>query len=349
METVDFTKLAEQIKQYGISLGFQQVGICDLDLSEAESHLSDWLKNGYAADMEYMHKHGTKRTRPAELIPGTLTIISVRLDYMPPETKCHETLNDKQAAYVSRYALGRDYHKVLKQKLKKLASWIQEQIGPIGYRAFVDSAPVMERAIAQKAGLGWIGKNTCLINRQHGSYFFLGELYTDIPLPVDTAISKNHCGRCSACLDICPTKAIVAPYQINAGRCISYLTIENTGSIPLEFRKAMGNRIYGCDDCQLCCPWNRFAKPTTEKDFMPRHNLADISLIECFLMSEQRYDEITRGSAMRRVPFDMWLRNVAVALGNAPTTPKIIDALQSRLNHPNPMVVEHIEWALSQH
>lgn len=349
METVDFNKLATEIKQFGISLGFQQVGICGTDLSEHEQHLFNWLEKGYHADMDYMAKHGTKRSRPAELIPGTLTIISVRLDYMPPEANCFEVLKNDHKAYVSRYALGRDYHKVLKQKLKHMARWLQDKIGPFGYRAFVDSAPVLERAIASKAGLGWIGKNTCLINSKAGSYFFLGELYTDLPLPHDEPFETMHCGSCTACLDVCPTQAIVAPHQLNAARCISYLTIENTGPIPMEFRKAIGNRIYGCDDCQLCCPWNKFAKPTTEADFMPRHGLADIDLVHCFMMNEDEYDQITQGSAMRRVGFPQWLRNIAIALGNAKSSPEIIAALKSRLDYPNPMVVEHIQWALSQH
>ncbi|MDF1796081.1 MAG: tRNA epoxyqueuosine(34) reductase QueG [Coxiellaceae bacterium] len=349
METSDFTNLAEEIKHFGISLGFQQVGITDTCLDQAEEHLSNWLKNDYHADMEYMAKHGTKRTRPNELIPGTVTIISVRLDYMPPEQDCEKILNNNQQAYVSRYALGRDYHKVLKKKLNKLAVWIQQRVGPFGYRAFVDSAPVMERAIANKTGQGWIGKNTCLINRNAGSYFFLGELYTDIPLPIDPPIETEHCGRCTACLDICPTKAIVAPYQLDARRCISYLTIENTGPIPLEFRKAIGNRIYGCDDCQLCCPWNRFAQPTKELDFLPRHRLDNITLIECFLWAAEQYDKITQGSAMRRCSYDNWIRNVAVALGNCQTTPEVVNALQSRRNYTNDMVREHIDWALNQH
>lgn len=348
METVDFNKLSEQIKHQGNLLGFQQVGICDTQLDEAEQHLSDWIDNGYHADMDYMDKHGTKRTRPAELVPGTITIISVRLDYLPANDDSEATLNDGERAFVSRYALGRDYHKVLKKKLRKLAEWTQELIGPFGYRAFVDSAPVMERAIANKAGLGWIGKNTCLINKQHGSYFFLGEIYTDLPLPVDPTHDSEHCGRCTKCIDICPTQAIVAPYQLNAARCISYLTIENTGPIPLEFRKAIGNRIYGCDDCQLFCPWNRFAKTSTEPDFLPRHNLASISLVECFMLTENQYDQITRGSAMRRVHYDFWIRNVAVALGNAPHSKQIIAALKTKKDYSNLMVREHIEWALKE-
>ena len=349
METCDFTNLAEEIKQFGISLGFQQVGISDTQLDEAEKHLNNWLENDYHADMDYMAKHGTKRSRPAELIPGTLTIISVRLDYMPPEANCERVLSNSEQAYISRYALGRDYHKVLKKKLNHLAKWIQQRIGPFGYRAFVDSAPVMERAISNKAGLGWIGKNTCTINRKAGSYFFLGELYTDMPLPIDEPITKEHCGRCTACLDICPTQAIVAPYQLDARRCISYLTIENTGPIPIEFRKAIGNRIYGCDDCQLCCPWNRFAQPTTEPDFLPRHRLDQAMLIDCFSWTEEQYDTITQGSAMRRCSYDNWIRNVAVALGNCKTTDTVINTLQSRMDYANAMVREHIEWALAQH
>jgi epoxyqueuosine reductase len=295
-----------------------------------------------------MHKHGNKRVEPASLIPGTVRIISVRMDYLPDNSQSMETLENKDRAYISRYALGRDYHKVLKKKLNTMAKHIEELIGPFGYRAFVDSAPVMERAIAEKSGLGWVGKNTCIINKKAGSWFFLGELYTDLPLEPDEPVSA-HCGDCTACLDICPTKAIVAPYQIDSRRCISYLTIENTGPIPIEFRKKIGNRIYGCDDCQLFCPWNRFAKPTQETDFQPRHQLSTIELIECFLWSEQTFKEKTQGSAMKRCGYDSWLRNLAVALGNANTSDALIEALKSRREEASPMVQEHIDWALLQH
>lgn len=349
MQTLDSTNLTDEIKQMALNLDFQGVGISDLALSEAESHLKRWLARGYHADMDYMYKHGHKRTRPAELLPHTLSIISVRLDYWPPNTHPKDILKQKKKAYLSRYALGRDYHKVLRHKLKQLATQIELRYEPFGYRVFVDSAPVMERAIAEKAGLGWIGKNTCLINRQAGSYFFLGEIYTDLPLVADNANPSTHCGRCTACLDICPTHAIVAPYQLDARRCISYLTIENTGPIPIAFRKAIGNRIYGCDDCQLCCPWNRFAQMTQEQDFLPKHHLEDIDLITCFLWSEETYDQVTRGSAMRRCAYPHWIRNVAVALGNASSSPEVIKALKYRLDFPNAMVREHVIWALKQH
>jgi epoxyqueuosine reductase len=351
MQTVDSTKLTAEIKQMALDFGFDQIGISDLALEQAKEHLDRWIARGYFADMDYMHKHGSKRTQPAELIPHTVSIISVRLNYWPDPDNTHtiKQLNQPEQAYISRYALGRDYHKVLKKKLKKLAQRICERYGEFGYRAFVDSAPVMERAIAEKANLGWIGKNTCLINKKAGSYFFLGELYTDLPLIAETVIEPNHCGRCSACIDICPTQAIVAPYQLDARRCISYLTIENTGPIPLGLRKAMGNRIYGCDDCQLFCPWNRFAKKTTVEDFLPRNHLDQIDLISCFNWDEATYLKVTEGSAMRRCSHDSWLRNVAVALGNAPTSPEIIQALRARLPKASALVKEHIEWALKQH
>lgn len=348
METVDFTKLKQKIKSIGITLGFQQVGISDCDLRQAKGHLKRWIANQYHADMHYMHHHGRKRYEPEQLIPGTLSIISVRSDYLPHNPQSHQQLADKNKAYIARYALGRDYHKVIKKKLNTLAKAIETLIGPLGYRVFVDSAPVMERAIAEKAGLGWIGKNTCLINKKAGSWFFLGEIYTNLPLAPDEAI-KQHCGSCSMCIDICPTKAIRAPYQLDSRRCLSYLTIENKGPIPVAYRKALGNRIYGCDDCQLCCPWNRFAKTTLEIDFKPRHQLDTIDLITCFLWSEQTYQSKVIGSAIKRASYEAWLRNVAVALGNAPTSDALINALQQRQNHDSELVREHVSWALAQH
>lgn len=295
-----------------------------------------------------MAKHGTKRSRPAELMPGTLRIISVRMDYLPPGSRITENLTQPEKAYISRYALGRDYHKVIKQRLTLLANKITENVGSFGYRAFVDSAPVMEKPLAEKAGLGWIGKHTNLLNAKAGSWFFLGELYTDLPLPIDQA-ATNHCGSCNACIDICPTQAIVGPYQLDARRCISYLTIENRGPIPEEFRSHIGNRIFGCDDCQLICPWNKFAKHTDEKDFQPRHGLANAELVELFLWNETEFLEKTSGSAIRRAGYEGWLRNIAVALGNAPSSPKIIAALQTRQYHPSELVREHVDWALAQH
>lgn len=344
----DFTKLAASIKQWGRELGFQQIGITDTNLKVAEKHLQDWLAKNYHGEMKYMEGYGTKRSRPAELVPGTLRVISVRMDYLPPNPCILETLQDKQKAYLSRYALGRDYHKLIRKRLQKLAEKITEQIGPFGFRAFADSAPVMEKPLAEKAGLGWIGKNTNLINSKAGSWFFLGELYTDLPLPIDIP-ATNHCGSCRACLDICPTQAFVGPYQLDARRCISYLTIELRGSIPIELRKLMGNRIYGCDDCQFICPWNKFARTTEEKDFQPRHGLDSQQLTALFAWDEQEFLHKTEGSAIRRIGYECWLRNLAIALGNAPSTPEIIAALQSRIDYPSELVREHVLWALEQH
>ncbi|MCD6048244.1 MAG: queG [Gammaproteobacteria bacterium] len=348
MQITNWQALAEKIKQWGIELGFQQVGITDTNLQTAEAHLDEWLERGYAGEMYFMHKHGTKRARPAELVPGTQRIISVRMDYLPPESRTIAILNDANKAFVSRYAVGRDYHKVLKKKLMQLAEKITAEVGSFGYRAYVDSAPVLEKPLAAKAGLGWQGKNTNLINRFAGSYFFLGELYTDLPLPVDESV-KNHCGSCKACLNVCPTQAFVAPYVLDARRCISYLTIEFKGIIPLEFRKAMGNRIYGCDDCQLVCPWNRYAKPSSEPDFQPRHGLLDSDLLELFQWSEEEFLQKTEGSAIRRIGYESWLRNIAIALGNAPSSKEITQALQAKLSYPSAIVQEHVLWALKEH
>lgn len=340
-----YSLLATQIKHWGYELGFQQVGITDTALVESESRLNEWLALGYHGDMSYMEKHGVKRSQPEALVPGTLRIIAVRMDYLPPEANIAEALGNPTKAFVSRYATGRDYHKVIKKKLQTLAKKISTEVGAFGYRAFVDSAPVLEKPLAAKAGLGWQGKHTNLINRHAGSYFFLGELYTDLPLPIDQPV-KNHCGSCHACLDVCPTQAIVAPYVLDARRCISYLTIELKGSIPVEFRKTMGNRIYGCDDCQLVCPWNRYAKPSVDPDFQPRHGLLDCDLLELFRWTEETFLKKTEGSAIRRIGYESWLRNIAIALGNAPTSEAIISALKARLNDASPIVREHVEWAL---
>jgi len=341
-------ELSQQIKQWGLELGFQQVGISDTDLQQAELRLQHWLAQGYHADMDYMHKHGLKRSRPALLQPETVSIISVRMDYSPEAQELIEnTLNNPVAGFISRYALGRDYHKVLRKRLQKLAQRIEQEIGTFGYRAFVDSAPVLEKAIAEKAGLGWIGKHSNIINKKAGSWFFLGEIYTSIPLTIDTP-STNHCGQCTACIDICPTQAIVAPYQVDARKCISYLTIELKGSIPEVLRPLMGNRIYGCDDCQLICPWNRFAQLSTETDFSPRYNLNAQHLIELFNWSETEFLTKTEGSAIRRIGYEQWLRNIAVALGNAPASAKITDTLNSKSSHSSELVKEHITWALKQ-
>ncbi len=332
-----------------MELGFQQVGIADIDLREHEPRLREWLRKGFHGDMAYMQRHGMKRARPAELVPGTVRVISVRMDYASEAvTPYADILKQPLKGAVSRYALGRDYHKLMRRRLQKLAEKIQADIGPFGYRAFVDSAPVLEKALAEKAGLGWIGKHTNLINARAGSWFFLGELFTDVPLPVDER-PGFHCGSCRKCLTACPTQAIVAPFQVDARRCISYLTIENKGVIPEGFRRPMGNRIYGCDDCQMVCPWNKFAGNTREKDFLPRHRLDAPDLVALFAWDEATFLQKTAGSAIRRIGHVAWLRNIAVALGNAPTAPAVIAALESRLDDPSPLVREHVAWALHQH
>lgn len=346
----NYSDLAEKIHNWAFDLGFQQTGITGTDLSEDETHLLNWLDKDMHGDMHYMKSHGTKRSRPSDLVPGTCRIISVRMDYDPPDSVHPATvLANPDAGYISRYAMGRDYHKLIRAKLQKLASKIESVAGEFGYRAFVDSAPVLEKAIARNAGIGWIGKHSNLINPKAGSWFFLGELYTDLPLPVNENFETEHCGTCHACIEICPTQAIIAPYQVDAKRCISYLTIELRSSIPVEFRSMIGNRIYGCDDCQIVCPWNRFAKNTEEKDFRVRHGLDAPQLVELFNWSEQLFKERTEGSAIRRIGYECWLRNIAVALGNAPSTPQTIEALKSRQNHPSEMVKEHVQWALEQH
>lgn len=341
-------ELSQQIKHWGLELGFQQVGISDTNLQQAEQRLEHWLAQGYHADMDYMHKHGLKRSRPALLQPETMSIISVRMDYLPePQELTENALNNPVAGFISRYALGRDYHKVLRKRLQKLAQRIEQEVGLFGYRAFVDSAPVLEKAIAEKAGLGWIGKHSNIINKKAGSWFFLGEIYTSLPLAID-APSSNHCGLCTACIDICPTQAIVAPYQVDARKCISYLTIELKSSIPEALRPLMGNRIYGCDDCQLICPWNRFARTSTEPDFSPRYNLNAQHLIELFNWSETEFLTKTEGSAIRRIGYEQWLRNIAVALGNAPASSEITATLNNKISHSSELVKEHVIWALNQ-
>jgi epoxyqueuosine reductase len=341
-------QLAALIKTWGRELGFQQIGIAGIDLGESEVRLLDWLAVGFHGEMDYMARHGVKRSRPAELVPGTVRVIAARMDYLPPDiADSWQVLNQHDLGYVSRYALGRDYHKVLRSRLQRLADRIAAVIGPFGYRVFVDSAPVLEKALAAKAGLGWIGKHSNLLDRQAGSWFFLGEIYVDLPLPVDEPASA-HCGRCTACLDLCPTQAIVAPYRVDARRCISYHTIELHGPIPLEFRRAMGNRIYGCDDCQLACPWNRFAQPSVEPDFRARHGLDAPKLIELFNWDEAEFLRRTEGSAIRRIGHERWLRNIAVALGNAPRSPEVITVLQARWTHSSELVREHVVWALAE-
>jgi epoxyqueuosine reductase len=348
MTEIDIKLIAADIKKWGVELGFQQVSFTDIDLSKYEHHLKDWIDRNYHGAMSYMAENHDKRCHPEQLVPGTIRVVCVRMDYALYYKDSLESMENTGKAYVSRYARGRDYHKLIRKRLQKLARRIQDVVGPFGYRAFVDSAPVLERALAEKSGMGWIGKNTMLINKQAGSWFFLGELFTDLPLPVDEQVS-DHCGSCSACLDICPTNAFVKPNLLDATRCISYLTIELRTSIPVEFRKPMGNRIYGCDDCQIVCPWNKFSEPTQEKDFTPRHRLDDAQLVDLFAWSEREFLKRTEGSAIRRIGYDCWLRNIAVALGNAPSSKEIVGALQSRLNNVPDMVNEHIEWALLQH
>ncbi|MBS7325026.1 MAG: tRNA epoxyqueuosine(34) reductase QueG [Thiopseudomonas sp.] len=342
-------QLPQQLAAWASELGFSQAGISSTDLSAEEKYLQRWLDAGHHADMDYMAKHGMLRARPDELVPGTLSVISLRMDYMPGDTQAARRLADPETAYISRYALGRDYHKMLRKRLQKLADRIADAIGPYGYRVFTDSAPLLEKALARNAGLGWVGKHTLVLNRKAGSWFFLGEILTDLPLPATNELARNHCGSCSACLDICPTRAFPAPHVLDARRCISYLTIEYKGSIPLELRPLMGNRVFGCDDCQLVCPWNRFAKATAEPDFMPRHGLDNASLAELFLWGEEEFLQKTEGSAIRRAGYEGWLRNLAVGLGNAPATIPVLEALQARRQHPSALVREHVEWALQQH
>lgn len=344
---LDFTKLAADIKQWARELGFQQAGITDVDLAAHRPHLEQWLRRDFHGEMAYMARHQDLRGHPEKLVPGTLRVISVRMDYAQTADNSLQPLQESRRAYVARYALGRDYHKLLRKRLQKLADRIQSSIGEFGYRAFVDSAPVLERALAEKAGLGWIGKNTLLINRKAGSWFFLGELFTDLPLPTDTPAS-NHCGSCRACLDICPTGAFVAPNQLDARRCISYLTIELKSAIPEDLRPLIGNRVFGCDDCQLICPWNKFTSPGKEQDFSPRHGLDSSGLLELFAWSEQEFLARTEGSAIRRTGYEGWLRNLAVALGNADPDPAIVDALEARREHHSALVREHVLWALAR-
>jgi epoxyqueuosine reductase len=345
---LDFAWLAQAIKSWGKALGFQEVGITDIDLGQAERRLLEWLAVGCHGDMDYMAKHGVKRSRPAELLPGTLRVISARLNYQPPDARdSWEVLNAGDKAYITRYALGRDYHKVLRGRLQQLTNKIREHAGDYQCRVFTDSAPVMEVELARKAGLGWRGKHTLLLTRETGSWFFLGEIYTDLPLPMD-APQSDHCGTCQKCIDICPTRAITAPYRLDARRCISYLTIEHKGSIPVELRPLLGNRVYGCDDCQLVCPWNKYARPSTEPDFAVRHGLDDAELIDLFGWDEQKFHARLAGSAIHRIGYERWLRNLAVGLGNAPASDAAVVALEGRRDHPSPLVREHVAWALAR-
>ena len=344
----DLHALADRIRALAQAAGNQRVGIAGIELGADETHLRDWLQRGFHGSMAWMARHGDKRARPAELVPDTVRVVSVGLDYGQDADAAWANLRDGERAYVARYALGRDYHKLMRTRLQKLAEQVVETIGPFGHRAFVDSAPVLERALARNGGLGWIGKHTCLIDKDGGSWFFLGELFVDLPLPIDPPASA-HCGSCVRCIEVCPTQAIVAPYRLDARRCISYLTIEHEGSIDADLRPLIGNRIFGCDDCQLVCPWNKFAVRTDEPDFRARNNLDQATLAELFAWDEDEFLRRTEGSAIRRSGHERWLRNIAVALGNAPTTDAVIAALQSRREHPSDVVREHVAWALSRH
>jgi epoxyqueuosine reductase len=350
---VDVAALATQIRTWGGELGFQSVGISDVNLEDAEPRLLDWLRAGFHGEMDYMAKHGAKRARPAELVPGTVRVIAARLNYRPAAAAdSWQVIGDAERAFVSRYALGRDYHKVMRRRLQRFAERVEAAVGAYSYRVFTDSAPVMEVEIARKAGLGWRGKHTLLLTRDAGSMFFLGEIYTNLPLPVDRAQS-DHCGSCTKCIDVCPTQAIVAPYKLDARRCISYLTIELHGSIPLELRPLIGNRVYGCDDCQLVCPWNKFAQVSGEADFAVRNGLDDVALAELFGWSEAEFHARLLGSAIHRIGYERWLRNLAVGLGNIPVNSaaaaRAVSALRARANSPFALVREHVAWALARH
>ena len=344
----DLAPLAAAIKSWGSELGFQAVGIADADLGEAEERLAEWLARGFQGEMDYMARHGAKRARPGELVPGTVRVISARMDYLPHAADGWKILDDPACAYISRYALGRDYHKVLRRRLQRLADRIATEVGEFGYRVFTDSAPVMEVELAAGAGLGWRGKHTLLLTREAGSFFFLGEIYTDLPLPIDAPVA-DHCGTCARCIDICPTRAITGPYRLDARRCISYLTIELKGSIPVELRRLIGNRVYGCDDCQLVCPWNKYARPTDEPDFRVRHGLDAAELVTLFQWTEAEFHARLAGSTIHRIGYERWSRNLAVGLGNAPTSDGVLAALEARANDRYTLVREHVAWALAQH
>jgi epoxyqueuosine reductase len=344
----DLSGLAAAIKAWGRELGFQAVGIAGIDLAGAQARLSEWVGGGYHGEMDYMAKHGSRRSRPDELVPGTTRVICARMDYKPESADGGEVLGEGGKAFVARYALGRDYHKVVRGRLQRLAARIEREAGPVGYRVFTDSAPVMEVELARNAGLGWRGKHTLLLSRDAGSFFFLGEIYTDLPLPVDRPVS-GHCGDCVRCIDACPTRAIVGPYRLDARRCISYLTIELRGSIPVPLRPLIGNRVYGCDDCQLACPWNRFARVSAEPDFRVRNGLDAAELAELFAWSEAEFRQRMAGSAIRRIGYERWLRNLAVGLGNAPTTERVVGALTARAGDASGLVREHVIWALARH
>lgn len=348
----DSSQLKTNISQWATELGFAKTGFSNTQLGEHETRFLNWLQNDFHGEMDYMQRHADLRLSPSQLHTGTISVISVRMNYLPVDTReSWSVIADDELGFISRYALGRDYHKLMRKRLQKLALKIQQEIGDFGYRAFVDSAPVLEKAMAEQAGLGWIGKHSNLLSRDAGSWFFLGELYTDLPLTTDSATNikqSNHCGQCTACIDVCPTRAIVEPYVVDARRCISYLTIELKGSIPLELRSMIGNRIYGCDDCQLVCPWNKFLQHTVEEGFAARDQLDSPALVSLFQWTEAEFLKRTEGSAIRRIGHQRWLRNIAVAMGNAAQNSAIIEALQSRTDDDSALVREHVEWALEQ-
>lgn len=349
LEKLDLAATKRTLIAGARELGFSELGVASVEIPQDELHLLRWLDAGYHGEMQYMHRHGTLRSRPAELVPGTVRVLSVRMDYWPQAAaEAEQVLASPDLAYVSRYALGRDYHKIMRRGLARLVENIQRTAGRFGYRVCVDSAPVLEKALARNAGLGWIGKHTNLIARDAGSYFFLGEILTDLPLPVDSPATP-HCGTCQACIPACPTGAIVAPYQLDARRCISYLTIEHHSAIPVELRPALGNRIYGCDDCQLVCPWNKFARTASHPDFKVRNELDATQLTRLFAWTRSEFEERMRGSAIYRIGYERWSRNIAVALGNAPAAAEVIVALQRRREDPSALVREHVEWALARH
>jgi epoxyqueuosine reductase len=345
----DLARLKRDVSAWAAELGFRRFGVSGIALGAAEARLLEWLGHGYHGDMDYLQRHGTRRSRPAELVPGTVRVLSFAMDYLPQQPRdAAAVLSDRTLAYVSRYALGRDYHKVLRGRLEQLAQRIAEHAGPMQYRVFTDSAPVMEVELARNAGLGWRGKHTLLLDRDGGSWFFLGEIYTDLPLPVDAPVGE-HCGSCTRCIDVCPTQAIVAPFVLDARRCVSYLTIEHQGAIPEPLRPLIGNRIYGCDDCQLACPWNKYARTAAVEDFQVRNGLDGAGLAALFAWTQSEFAQRLEGSAIRRIGYERWLRNIAVALGNAPTSPEVIGALRLHADHPSTLVREHVGWALARH
>jgi len=347
-DDTDWSGLARDIRAWGRELGFGAVGIADIDLGAAEAGLAAWLAAGFHGEMDYMARHGLRRARPAELVPGTVSVICARMDYWPAHDDAAAALAAPERAYVSRYALGRDYHKVMRHRLQALADRIARAVGPYGHRVFTDSAPVLEVELAGRAGLGWRGKHTLLLSRDAGSYFFLGEIYTDLALPPDEP-AEEHCGTCTRCIEACPTRAIVGPYRLDARRCISYLTIELYGSIPAELRPLVGNRVYGCDDCQLACPWNKYAQAAREPGFAAREGVDRATLVELFAWTRAEFDARLAGSAIRRIGYERWLRNLAVGLGNAPTSDAVVAALRARADDASPLVREHVAWALARH